>query len=281
MPLSCDSTSRASASRIEVERRAHRDHFEDLRLAVAQQIGETAVGDVARDAGDAEDVAARVAHRHLGRQKPGLAARMVVEVLLEVDHRPAAADDLLLVVEELLRDLQRQQLEVALADHIGGLGEAHARRSDLVADHEAALDVLDPQVIVQAIDQRLQRNALVEPGALVAQFGDVLVSRNPAAARKRLPPDRERSGRRAACRAIRATARRRASARAARDNRRPPAARSPPQGAGRRSRARWRRVSGVPGRADRARRSGGCRPPGAPGRRRRRRLAARLRSRRR
>ena len=45
---------------------------------------------------------------------------------------------------------------------------------------------------MEAIDQGLQRNALVEPGALVAQFGDVLVSRNPAAAGKRLPPDRNR-----------------------------------------------------------------------------------------
>ncbi len=105
-----------------LERRAHGDHFEDLRLAVAQQIGETAVGDVARNAGDAKDVAARVAHRHLGRQEPGLAARAVVKILLEVDHRPAGADDLLLVVEELLRDLQRQQLEVVLADHVSGFG---------------------------------------------------------------------------------------------------------------------------------------------------------------
>ena len=121
-----------------------------------------------------------------------LAARGVVDVFLDVDHRPAIADDLLFVVEELLRDLQRQQLDVAFADHVSGFGMAHARRRDLVADDETTLDVLDPEVVVEAIDQGLQRNALVEPGALVAQFGDVFVSRNPTAAGKRLPPDRDR-----------------------------------------------------------------------------------------
>ena len=175
-----------------LERRAHGNHLENLRLAVAQQIGKAPVGDVARDAGDAEDVAARVAHRHLGRQEPGLGPGGVVDVFLDVDHRPAIADDLLFVVEELLRDLQRQQLDVAFADHVSGFGMAHARRRDLVADDETTLDVLDPEVVVEAIDQGLQRNALVEPGALVAQFGDVFVSRNPTAAGKRLPPDRDR-----------------------------------------------------------------------------------------
>ena len=175
-----------------LERRAHRDHLEDLRLAVAQRVGEPAVGDVARDAGHSEHVAARVAHRHLGREDPGLAARAVVDIFLEVDHRPAGADDLLLVVEEPLRDLGRQQLQVGLADQVGGNGSAHSRRRDAVADDEAAFDVLDPEVVVQAIDQRLQRQPFVESGALVAQLGDVLVGRQPTAAGKRLPPDRDR-----------------------------------------------------------------------------------------
>ena len=159
------------------ERRAHRDHFEDLRLAVAQQIGQTAVGDVARDAGDAEDVAARVAHRHLGRQQPGLAARTVVDVFLEVDHRPAAADDLLLVVEELLRDFQPAAARGRVLPITSAVSAWPMRVAvTLLQIDETALDVLDPEVVVEAIDQGLQRNALVEPGALVAQFGDVFVS---------------------------------------------------------------------------------------------------------
>ena len=73
MPLSCDFDQSGQGVEHRLDRRAHRDHFEDLRLAVAQRAGEPPLGDVARDAGHAEDVAVRVAHRDLRGQKPILA----------------------------------------------------------------------------------------------------------------------------------------------------------------------------------------------------------------
>ena len=96
-----------------VERRAHRDHFEDFRLPVAQGVRQLALGDVARDSGHGEDLVAVVAQRHFRRRYPLLQAPR--EFLL-VEHRLPGADDLLLVVIEFLRELDRQKLEVGLAD---------------------------------------------------------------------------------------------------------------------------------------------------------------------
>ena len=57
------------------ERRARRDHFEDLRLAVAQRLRHFARGDVARNADEADDFAAVVPERHLCRGNPDLFRR--------------------------------------------------------------------------------------------------------------------------------------------------------------------------------------------------------------
>ena len=66
-----------------------------------------------------------------------------------------------------------------------GAGDADADRRGLVGDDEAAVDVLDPEVVGQPVDQRLQRKALVRRGARGLELGDVLVSDDPAAARHR------------------------------------------------------------------------------------------------
>ena len=103
-----------------------RDHLEDFRLPVAQGVRQLALGDVARDAGHAEDLVAVVAQRHFRRRYP--ACIKPQRNLLLVDHRLPGANDLLLVVIEFLRELRRQKLEVGLADQIRGPRHADASR---------------------------------------------------------------------------------------------------------------------------------------------------------
>ena len=62
----------------------------------------------------------------------------------------------------------RKEFEVGLADQVCGPRHANSVRRDLVGDDEAALDVFDPKVVGQPVDQGLQRQALVRDGVRVA-----------------------------------------------------------------------------------------------------------------
>ncbi len=168
------------------DRRVDGDVLQNPRLAVAQDVGAPALGNVARDADQADDLVLVVAQRNLRRQDPRLLAAVVDDVLLLVDHRPAGLDDPLLVGEETGGEFAIDQLQVGLADDFLGR-PPHAPRRRPVADDEPALDVLDPEVVGHPIDQRLQRDALV--GDRAAGLGDVLVRRNPAAARQGVVAD--------------------------------------------------------------------------------------------
>ena len=162
---------------------AHCDHLEDLRLPVAQGVRQLALGNVARDSDYAEDLVAVIAQRHFRRRYRLLHAPC--DFLL-VDHRLPGADDLLLVGVELLRELHRQKFEIGLSDQVRGSRHADAVGRDLIGDDEAAIDVLDPKVVGQPVDQGLQRQALVGGGARGFEFGNVLMGHDAAAAGHRL-----------------------------------------------------------------------------------------------
>ncbi len=162
------------------------DVLEDARLAVAQDVGPPAVGDVARDADQADDLVLVVAQRDLRGEDPGLLVVVVDDVLFLVDHRPPGLDDPLLVGEEAGGELRIGQFPVRLADEFFHR-PAHALRRRAVGDDKTALDILDPQIVRHPVDQGLQRDTLV--GDHAAGFGDVLVVRNPAAVRQGVMAD--------------------------------------------------------------------------------------------
>ena len=166
--------------------------MQDLRLPFAQEVRQPALGNVARDPGHAEDFVAIVAQRHFRRRDPRLVARGAEYAFLHVDDRLPGPDDPLFIGIEFIRDLRRQELKVRLADQIGRPGKTHSRRRDLVGDDEAALDVLDPKVVRQPVDQGLQRQQLLRRSDRGLEFGNILMRRDPAAARHRLVADLNR-----------------------------------------------------------------------------------------
>ena len=86
-----------------------------------------ALGDVAREAERPDDGAVLVAKRQLRRRDPGVGAVLVRLLLLEVDERLARADDLLLVLERLLRVLGAEEIGVGVADRRVGVLELEPR----------------------------------------------------------------------------------------------------------------------------------------------------------
>ena len=87
-------------------------------------------------------------------------------MLLEIEHRAPGGEDFLLERMIAARSVRRVKVEIRQADHVAGHGAAIVRRERLVDDDEAALDVLDLEIVGHAVDQRLQRNPLVGDGAL-------------------------------------------------------------------------------------------------------------------
>ena len=92
----------------------------------------------------------------------------------------------LLVVVEFLGDMPRQQFEIGFADQVLRAGDTDAVGCNLVGDDEAAVNVLDPKVIGQPVNQGLQRQALVGGRARGFEFGDVVIGDHTAAAGHRL-----------------------------------------------------------------------------------------------
>ena len=125
---------------------------------------------------------------------------------LLVDHRLSRPNDPLLVGKILLSLFGRAKLEVGPTDQIVGSFDADPQRRRLVGDDEAAVDVLDPEIVWHLVDQGLQRNRrsaapiVVCSGAACA--GDLPLSRAPE---QRSPETRRRraTGRRLRPRAAR------------------------------------------------------------------------------
>ena len=166
--------------------RAGRDHFEDLRLAVPQRLRQLARRDVARDSDEADDLAAVVAQRHLGRGHPDLPSGRIDDVFLDVDQRLAGLEDAPLVGEVLSGDVGCVQFEIRAADQIAGRGEADLARRGVIGDDETAGRVLHPEIVRHEVDQPLQRNPLGDDRAALVKLGHVVVGRDPAALRRRL-----------------------------------------------------------------------------------------------
>ena len=95
------------------------DHFEDLRLSFAQQLGLLARGDVTRDADETEDFVLVVPQGEFRGRKafPG-AGGVDDHVLLHVDHWLPGVHDLLLDVEKMLGHLRGMEIKIRLADHV-------------------------------------------------------------------------------------------------------------------------------------------------------------------
>ena len=83
--------------------------------------GELAFGDVEADADDADHFAVLIAQRNLRRADGARHARDGVETgLFEIDDRGAGFEQRLFVGIELLREFRRKEIEVGLADRVGG-----------------------------------------------------------------------------------------------------------------------------------------------------------------
>ncbi len=171
------------------QRRARRDHFENLRLAVAQRLRQFARRDVPRYADHANDLAYLVAQRHLRRRHPEFPAVRVDDIFLDVDQGPAGVDDAPLVGQVFPGDVGAVKLEVRFSDQIAGRGETDLARRGVVGDDETARRVLDPEIVGHEVDQPLQRNAFRDDRAALVKLGYVVVRRNPAALRHRLELD--------------------------------------------------------------------------------------------
>ena len=142
------------------ERGAGGDHLENLGLTVAQGFPQLSLGDVVGDADHADDFAGIAAHRNLGGQDPGLRAVRLEEILLHFNNCAARGDDVALVRVILLPGLRGTKLEIGLADGVAPRLQTHASRRRVVGEDEAALGVLDPQVVGNEVDKRLQRQPL-------------------------------------------------------------------------------------------------------------------------
>ena len=168
-----------------VERRVERDHLEDFGLPVAQALVELALGDVVRDAHQADHRPVVVAQRRLGGGEPDARSVGRGEALLVVDETLAGPHQRALFVAELGGDSGRVQVGVALADEVAASGEAMQPSDGVVGEHEAAAFVLDPEDLRHEVDQRLHRAEIVELRIPVDGLGEFDVDRRPAAARQR------------------------------------------------------------------------------------------------
>ena len=145
-----------------LQRGAHRDHLQDFTLTHTPYVGQLALRNVAGNAGKAEHFISIVAQRHFSRQQPALSARRVDHMFLVIDQRLPRSDDLLLVREKLFSEFGRMELEIRLANQVGGSREADLHSGRIVRDDEAACRVLDPDIVGKPVNQRLQRNDFVD-----------------------------------------------------------------------------------------------------------------------
>lgn len=81
------------------------------------------------------------------------------------------------------------KIGIGQTDHVTGFGLAAVGSNGPVGDDEAAFGVLHPQVVGHPVDQRLQRDLLVDDQAIGGEFRYVLMRGHPSAVRHRLMAD--------------------------------------------------------------------------------------------
>lgn len=127
-----------------LQRRARRDHFQNVSLPVAEDVGPLAGGDIVGDAEQAESLAVRIAKGNLCRGHPFAGAGGIDNEFLLVDHRFSAAQYSLFAIVKTARHLRGMEIEIGQADHVAGLFPPAVGGKRLVGDHEAAIGALDP-----------------------------------------------------------------------------------------------------------------------------------------
>ena len=103
------------------------------------------IGDVARDAAGADDLAGVVPKRDLGGRGPGDAAIGQVLALEFADDRFAGLHNVLLVGEGLLGVLAEEEVEIGLAEDLGVI-------RDIVKLLEGLVDQKEPPLAILEID---------------------------------------------------------------------------------------------------------------------------------
>jgi hypothetical protein len=134
-------------------------------------LGLLVVADVAREAEGADDVAARVAVRHLGGEDPRLGLVGPAAVLLEVDDRLAGLDDLLLALVGGLGERAGEEVEVGLADRLRGVGEPEACGERAADAEEAAVAVLEVDEVLEGVEEDDELEMFLDRGFREARDG--------------------------------------------------------------------------------------------------------------
>jgi hypothetical protein len=122
------------------------------------------LSDIATDAHEARDGAARVAHGYLGGLQMHEVARRIAAFFFPRQQRLARADHRLLVVVIERRQLLGMEVEIVLAQQIVGRLRAHDARHRHIGQQEAAVDILDVDEVGKVVDERSQHRALARRG---------------------------------------------------------------------------------------------------------------------
>ena len=132
--------------------------------AAERLLGPLVGRDVAGEAEGADDLPAGVPKGHFGREGPGLHLVRPDGPLLQIGHGLAGLDDLLLALVGALGELAGEEVEVPLADRLGGVGEAEARREGPADTEEAALAVLEVDEVLEGVEQEDELQVFLQRG---------------------------------------------------------------------------------------------------------------------
>jgi hypothetical protein len=132
------------------------------RLLLDALLGLLALGDVARDAKNADNSAVEIAQRHLRRRHPRAAAVRPRFLFLDPHQRLACAHEPLLIRERLLRVFLAEEVEVASPDRLSRLSHPQPTSKRTTYPDEAALRVLEIDMVGSVLEQRVQQVAVVD-----------------------------------------------------------------------------------------------------------------------
>ena len=119
------------------------------------------LGDVAGDAERADNLAVGGVQRHFRRQGPRDVTVGPRFLLFLVDHRPARANDLLLVGQGLGRVLAAEEVRVRFAHGLGRIRDAEQPRQCPVDADEATGFVLEVNAVREIVHQGMQQVAFL------------------------------------------------------------------------------------------------------------------------